>query len=172
MTKSKSALAYCDPLPEFEIDDDKSRLDLAMIHDFLARSHWARGIPFEVMTKAIEHSLCFGLYSGGRQVGFARVVTDHATFAYLADVFVIAEARNRGLGQALVAAILARPELQGLRRWLLGTRDAQSLYKRCGFAEPPPPFCFLERLMPDGYAGLHIVGGEGESAGGGDGQAA
>lgn len=135
-----AAIAAC------EIDTDKTRLDLAMIHAFLVRSRWAKGIPFAVMCKAIEHSIAFGLYREGRQIGFARVVTDHATFAYLADVFVVDGERNRGLGRHLVETILAHPELQGLRRWLLGTREAQSLYRRCGFAEPPPPFAFLERL--------------------------
>jgi GNAT superfamily N-acetyltransferase len=134
-----------------EVDTDKTRLDLAMIHAFLVRSHWAKGIPFEVMCKAIEHSIAFGLYREGRQIGFARVVTDHATFAYLADVFVIEEERNAGLGQHLIETILAHPELQGLRRWLLGTRDAQNLYRRCGFVEPPRPFVFLERLAATIY---------------------
>jgi GNAT superfamily N-acetyltransferase len=129
-----------------EVDADKSRLDLAMIHDFLVRSHWAAGIPFAVMQRAIENSLAFGLYRDGRQIGFARVVTDQATFAYLADVFVVEAERGNGLGRLLVETILAHPDLQGLRRWLLGTRDAQSLYRRCGFAEPPAPFSFLERL--------------------------
>jgi GNAT superfamily N-acetyltransferase len=138
--------AAADLIASCEIDTDQSRLDLAMIHAFLVRSHWAKGIPFAVMCKAIEHSIAFGLYRDGRQVGFARVVTDHATFAYLADVFVLEEHRNAGLGRHLVETILAHPELQGLRRWLLGTRDAQSLYRRCGFADPPRPFVFLERL--------------------------
>jgi ribosomal protein S18 acetylase RimI-like enzyme len=136
----------------YEIDDDKARLDLAFVHGFLVRSHWAKGIPLALLERAVAHSLCFGLYRDGRQVGFARVVTDHATFAYLADVFVAAEARNRGLGSWLVRSILAHPALQGLRRWLLGTRDAQRLYRRCGFAEPPPPFAFLERLDRSAYA--------------------
>lgn len=110
-----------------EIDTDQARLDLAMIHAFLVRSHWAKGIPFEVMCKAIEHSIAFGLYRDGRQIGFARVVTDHATFAYLADVFVVESERNAGLGRHLVETILAYPELHGLRRWLLGTRDGKSV---------------------------------------------
>jgi GNAT superfamily N-acetyltransferase len=130
----------------YEIDTEKARLDRALIHGFLARSHWARGIPRAVVERAIDHSLAFGLYRDGRQVGFARVVTDHATFAYLADVFVLPPERGQGLGRWLVETILAHPELQGLRRWLLGTRDAQGLYRRCGFAEPAPPFAFMERL--------------------------
>jgi N-acetylglutamate synthase-like GNAT family acetyltransferase len=135
----------------FDIDTDKARLDRALIHRFLASSHWAKGIPMAVVERAIEHSLSFGLYRDGEQIGFARVVTDHATFAYLADVFIVAAERDRGLGQWLVETILAHPELQGLRRWLLGTRDAQGLYRRCGFAEPPAPFAFLERLDPRIY---------------------
>jgi GNAT superfamily N-acetyltransferase len=136
-----------------EIDIDKGRLDIALIHDFLSRcSHWARGIPPGVLVKAIDHSLCFGLYRDDSQIGFARVVTDEATFAYLADVFVVAEARNAGLGRFLVAAILDHPPLHGLRRWLLVTRDAASLYRRCGFADLQA-FTYLERFDPGVYAG-------------------
>jgi GNAT superfamily N-acetyltransferase len=157
MPNTRSALALCDSASAFEIDTDKARLDLPLIHDFLSRSHWAQGIPLATLKKAIANSMTFGLYRGHRQLGFARVVTDYATFAYLADVFVVEGERNNGLGQALVDAILAHPDLQGLRRWLLGTRDAQSLYKRCGFADPPAQFRFLERLMPGAYAAPHIV---------------
>src|SRR5277367_927525 len=110
----------------YEIDTDNDRLDIGLIHDFLSRcSHWARGIPRDVLDRAIEHSLCFGLYRDGAQVGFARVVTDEATFAYVSDVFVIGEHRNGGLGQFLVEAVLAHKP--GLRLWLLVTRDAASL---------------------------------------------
>jgi GNAT superfamily N-acetyltransferase len=130
----------------YEIDTDTARHDLAVIHRFLTRSHWAKGIPLSVVERAIRHSLSFGLYRDGRQIGFARVVTDHATFAYLADVFVLPEERGKGLARWLIETILAHPELQGLRRWLLGTRDAQGLYERCGFREPPSPFTFMERL--------------------------
>ncbi len=155
MSRSNVALApapsdRCD-LPACEIDTDKSRLDLSLIHEFLVRSRWAADIPFAVMKRAIDNSLTFGLYRGGRQIGFARIVTDHATFAYLADVFVVAAERGKGLGKFLVTTILAHPELQGLRRWLLGTRDAQGLYRCCGFSEPPAPFAFLERLDRDVY---------------------
>ena len=158
MIKTKPALALAETAPEYgpgsryEIDTDKTRLDLDFVHGFLVQSRWARGIPFDVMTKAIENSVTFGVYRDGRQIGFARVVTDHATFAYMADVFVVETERNRGLGRHLVDTILAHPELQGMRRWLLGTRDAQSLYRRCGFTDPPEDFHFLERLMPGGYA--------------------
>ena len=102
---------------DYEIDTDKARLDVALVHGFLARSHWAKGIPLPVFERSIAHSLTFGVYHAGRQVGFARVVTDHATFAYLADVFVVAGERRQGLGQWLVETVLAHPELQGLRRW-------------------------------------------------------
>ena len=130
----------------YEIDTDRTRLDLRVVHGFLAASHWARGIPMAVLQHAIRRSLPFGLYKDGRQVGFARVVTDHATFAYLADVFVQEAERGQGLGRWLVESILAHPALQGLRRWLLGTRDAHGLYRKLGFGEPAAPFEFLERL--------------------------
>jgi GNAT superfamily N-acetyltransferase len=129
----------------YEIDTDKARLDRAVIHRFLALSPWARGIPRALLDRAIDGSMTFGLYRDGCQVGFSRVVTDFATFAYIADVFVLPEERGKGLGRWLVEAMLAHPELQGLRRWLLGTRSAHGLYRRCGFAEAAPPFAFLER---------------------------
>jgi GNAT superfamily N-acetyltransferase len=135
----------------YEIDADKARLDIGFVHGFLVRSHWANGIPLAVLERAIAHSRAYGLYRDGRQVGFARVVTDHATFAYLADVFVDEAERGQGLGRWLIETVLADPELQGFRRWLLGTRDAHGLYQRCGFGEPPAPFSFLERLEGDVY---------------------
>jgi ribosomal protein S18 acetylase RimI-like enzyme len=135
----------------YEIDTDRTRLDMRLIHGFLSASHWARGIPMAVLQRAIRRSLPFGLYREGRQVGFARVVTDNATFAYIADVFVLEAERGQGLGRWLVESILAHPGLQGLRRWLLGTRDAHGLYRKTGFAEPAAPFGFLERLDPTVY---------------------
>ena len=136
----------------FEIDTDRARLDYRVIHGFLTQSHWARGVPLATVKRAITGSLPFGLYYDGRQVGFARVVTDRATFAYLADVFVLPQARGQGLARWLVESILAHPGLRGMRRWLLGTRDAHGLYRKVGFAEPPAPFAFLERLDPGVYA--------------------
>jgi GNAT superfamily N-acetyltransferase len=131
----------------YEIDTAKDRLEIGLIHHFLSHcSHWARGIPRDVVEKAIAHSLCFGLFCQGKQIGFARVVTDEATFAYLADVFVVAEHRNAGLGQFLVEAILAHEPLRGLRRWLLVTRDAASLYRRCGFTDTVGSCTYLERF--------------------------
>jgi GNAT superfamily N-acetyltransferase len=134
----------------YAIDRDKDRLDFELIHDFLAHcSHWARGVPADVLRRAIAHSLVFGLYRDDAQIGFARVVTDEATFAYLTDVFVIADERNHGLGQWLVETIIADPRLQRLRRWLLVTRDAASLYRRCGFTDPACGLTYLERFDPD-----------------------
>jgi GNAT superfamily N-acetyltransferase len=116
------------------IDDDRARLDVAMIHRYLSEeSYWARGISRERVERALAHSHCFGAYDGDVQVAFARVVTDYATFAYLADVFVLPSHRGRGVSKQLIAAILAHPELQGLRRWHLVTYDAQGLYAQFGF---------------------------------------
>ena len=138
----------------YEIDTDKARLDIGLIHHFLSEcSHWARGIPRALLDRAIANSRCFGLYRDGAQIGFARAVSDEATFAYLADVFVVAEERNAGLGQFLVEAVLAHEPLQGLRLWLLVTRDAASLYRRCGFADLTAGRTYLQRFDPGVYAG-------------------
>ena len=129
---------------EFTVSTDKRRLDREAIHRFLsADSYWAREIPREVVDRSIENSLCFGLYDGSRQVGFARVVTDFATFAYVGDVFVLESHRGRGLSKWLMEIVMTHPELQGLRRWSLATRDAHGLYERFGFRTPAHP----ERLM-------------------------
>jgi GNAT superfamily N-acetyltransferase len=118
----------------YEIATERDRLDLAYVHAFLTTSYWSPGIARDRVERAIAGSLCFGLYApDGAQAGFARVVTDRATFAYLADVFVGEEHRGRGLGVWLVQTILGHPELQGLRRWILATADAHGLYERFGF---------------------------------------
>jgi N-acetylglutamate synthase-like GNAT family acetyltransferase len=118
----------------FLISTDKSKLDLDVIHEFLSRhSYWAAGIPRETVARSIENSLCFGVYDNASQIGFARVITDFATYAYVADVFILEPYRERGLGKELIATIMAHPDLQGLRRWSLGTRDAQGLYAQFGF---------------------------------------
>jgi N-acetylglutamate synthase-like GNAT family acetyltransferase len=117
----------------FLISTDRSKLDVDVIHRFLARSYWAEGIPRETVVRSIENSLCFGVYDNARQIGFARVISDFATYAYLADVFILEPYRERGLGKELMASITAHPDLQGLRRWSLGTRDAQRLYAQFGF---------------------------------------
>ena len=117
----------------FLISTDRSKLDIDVIHRFLARSYWAEGIPRETVRRSIENSLCFGVYDNARQIGFARVISDFATYAYVADVFILEPYRERGLGKELMASIMAHPDLQGLRRWSLGTRDAQGLYAQFGF---------------------------------------
>jgi GNAT superfamily N-acetyltransferase len=136
---------------QYEISTDRGRLDVAMIHDFLSSSYWARNIPRAVVERSIQHSLCFGAFHSGRQVAFARVVTDYATMAYLADVFVLPEHRGRGLSKMLVREILAHPELQGLRRLLLATRDAHALYARFGFHALEHPDEFMTIHYPDRY---------------------
>jgi N-acetylglutamate synthase-like GNAT family acetyltransferase len=117
----------------FLISTDRSKLDLGVIHGFLTRSYWAAGIPREMVARSIENSLCFGVYDGREQIGFARAVSDFATYAYIADVFILEPYRERGLAKELIASIMAHPDLQGLRRWSLGTRDAQGLYAQFGF---------------------------------------
>src|SRR5216683_915558 len=117
----------------FLISTDRSMLDLGVIHGFLAESYWAAGVSRETVARSIENSLCFGVYHGPQQIGFARVISDYATFAYIADVFVVEPYRGRGLAKELMATILAHPDLQGLRRWNLGTRDADALYAQFGF---------------------------------------
>ncbi len=134
---------------EYVISTDPARLDLETIHTYLSgSSYWAQGRPLEVVRRSVENSLCFGLYHRARQVGFARVITDRATFAWLADVFVLDEARGQGLGKWLVETILAHPDLQGLRRWVLATKDAHSLYSRFGFAPLKRPERWMERFDP------------------------
>jgi GNAT superfamily N-acetyltransferase len=135
----------------FLISTDRAKLDLDMIHGFLTRSYWAEGIPRERVMRAIENSLCFGVYSGGEQVGFARVISDFATFAYLADVFILEPYRERGLGKELIATVMAHPELQGLRRWSLGTRDAHGLYAQFGFTALENPSRMMEFANQEVY---------------------
>lgn len=121
------------PMGRFLISTDKSRLDLDLIHEFLSHSYWAAGIPRETVARSIGNSLCFGVYDNAHQIGFARVISDFATYAYVADVFILEPYRNRGLGKELMASIMTHPRLQRLRRWSLGTRDAQGLYEQFGF---------------------------------------
>lgn len=129
----------------FLISTDPDKLDVDVIHHFLANeAYWSPGIAREVITRAMEHSLCFGVYDrNGRQAGFARVITDFTTFAYLADVFILRPYRGRGLGKWLVQCMLAHPQLQGLRKWTLDTRDAHGLYQRFGFEPNPRPENYL-----------------------------
>ena len=133
------------------VSTDQAKLDLAVIHEFLSRSYWAEGIPLEVMEKSLAHSLCFGVYERDRQIGFARVISDFATYAYLADVFILESHRGRGLAKLLMREIMSHPELQGLRRFTLATRDAHGLYKQFGFAELARPDRHMEIARPGIY---------------------
>jgi len=134
-----------------EISTDPSRFDLDVVHGYLSRSYWAKGIPRSTVERSMAGSLCFGAFAGGRQIGFARVITDRATFAYLADVFVVEEHRGHGVASRLMEAIQAHPELQGLRRWLLVTRDAHPLYEKFGFRSLAHPEWLMERSLPRPY---------------------
>ena len=136
---------------EFTVSTDRSRLDLKLVHDFLGGSYWAKDIPRDVFVKSVENSLCFGVYEGPRQIGFARVITDYATFAYLADVFIIESHRRRGLANFLMECIVQHPQLQGLRRWTLATRDAHQLYAKFGFKPLGRPDRFMELHNPEVY---------------------
>jgi GNAT superfamily N-acetyltransferase len=128
---------------EFSITTDKSKMDIPVIHSYLTRSYWSEGIPLETVTLGIQHSLCFGLFQGSKQIGVARVITDTATFAYICDVFIDEAFRGKGLGKWLMETILKHESLQGLRRIVLTTRDAHGLYSQYGFVPLPIP----ERYM-------------------------
>ncbi|MEY4588881.1 MAG: hypothetical protein RL497_957 [Pseudomonadota bacterium] len=135
----------------FCVTCDPARLDLGVIAEFLADSYWAKGIPLTTVEKSLKGSLCFVLLDGERQIGFARVISDCATIAYLGDVFILPEYRGRGLSKWLLACVMEHPELQGLRRWILATRDAHELYKQYGFTELKKPEVFMERHNPNVY---------------------
>ena len=142
-------------LPEsYSVSSNPLLLDLDVIHGFISQSYWAKGIPRTLVEKMVENSLCFGVYHKTAQVGFARVITDRATFAYLADVFILPDHRGNGLSKALVQTILAHPDLQGLRRWMLVTLDAQKLYEQFGFTVAAHP----ERHMEIHRAGIYLEG--------------
>ncbi len=138
---------------EYLISTDKSRLDLTLIHNFLKTSYWAAGIPLEVVRRSIEHSLSFGLYKEDQQIGYARVITDYATFAYLGDVFILEPFRGQGLSKWLMEVVVTHPDLQGFRRWILLTKDAHGLYKKVGFTGVATPERYMERFFPDVYEG-------------------
>ena len=139
--------------PPYSISTDPARLDLDTIWGWLRESYWSPGVPRDTVARAIRNSLPFSIFEAQRQVGFARVVTDRATFAYLADVFIDPTARGRGLGVWLMEVISAHPDLQGLRRWMLGTRDAHGLYAKFGFRPLARPEIFMEIHRPDVYGG-------------------
>jgi GNAT superfamily N-acetyltransferase len=130
------------------ISDEPERLQLEVIVDYLARAYWSNQRPRAVIEKSLKHSLCFGVFHEKTQIGFARVVTDHATFAYLADVFILESHQGHGLGKWLVQTILEHPDLQGLRRWILATRDAHGLYAQFGFAALENPDRYMTKFDP------------------------
>jgi len=145
---------------DYLISTDPGRLDIDVIHGFLRGSYWAEGIPREIVEKSLRNSLCFGAYYRDRMAGFARVVTDYATFAYVADVFVLEPWRGHGLGRALMTEVMRHPDLRNLRRWLLSTRDAHGLYQRFGFTAPRFPERQMERSDPGIYARLGKSAGQ------------
>ena len=140
---------------EYTITTDKNKMDVNAIHHYLAyESYWSKDIPFEIFKRSFDNSLTFGLIHSGKQVGFARVITDFATFAYLADVYVLEEHRGKGLSKWLMEIIISHPDLQGLRRWVLLTSDAHELYKKFGWKEIKNPEKYMELHNPDVYKNL------------------
>ncbi len=135
----------------YTISTDKSRLDVTAVHAYLSRSYWAENIPVEIVKKSIENSLCFGVYNENKLVGFARVISDYATFGYLADVFILEEERGKGLSKWLMECILKHEQLKGLRNFCLMTRDAHSLYERYGFKNIPKPENFMAKKIEGIY---------------------
>jgi N-acetylglutamate synthase-like GNAT family acetyltransferase len=135
----------------YVVSTDPSKLDLKVVHGYLSRSYWAEEIPFETVKRSVEHSLCFGVYALGKQIGFARVISDYTTFAYLADVFILEEEQGRGLSKFLMECILKHKELQGLRNFSLMTQDAHSLYARYGFKNIPKPENFMAKKIDGIY---------------------
>jgi GNAT superfamily N-acetyltransferase len=138
----------------YTVSTDKGRLDIAVIHDFLANhSYWSPGISLPVVQRGIENSLCFGLYEQNEQVGFARVITDYTALAYLLDVFILEPYRGQGLGKWLIECIVSHPELRGVRRWMLATRDAHGLYARYGFQPLGQPEVYMAAANPGSSSG-------------------
>jgi GNAT superfamily N-acetyltransferase len=139
---------------DYLVSTDPAKLDLAVIHQYLSKeSYWAQNIPVEIVQRSIENSFCFGLYHKGRQAGFCRLITDKATFAYLADVFILPEHRGKGLSKWMISFIQQHPDLQQLRRWMLVTKDAQGLYEQFGWTALPPELVvrFMTKHIPDVY---------------------
>lgn len=142
------------------VTSDRSRMDIDAIHAFLSQeAYWSKNIPREIVERAIAHSLCFGAFDDDAQVGFARVITDYATFAYIADVFVLESHRGRGIGKAIMNAIAQHPELQGLRRWHLVTRDAHALYAQFGFEPVDAPERHMMKVVPNAYGNAGVLAG-------------
>lgn len=137
----------------YRLSADAREMDVAAVHAYLSESYWAQGIPREVVARAVAGSLCFGIFKGEEQVAFARVVTDRATFAWLCDVYVLEHHRGRGLAAWLLEAVVAHSDLQGLRRFMLATRDAHGLYEKFGFAPVARPEIFMAIHRPEIYLG-------------------
>ncbi len=137
---------------DYEISTDPARVDAGLVHEFLTNSYWAKEIPLATVRRSIENSVPFGVYHGLQLVGFARIISDLATFAYLADVFILPSHRGRGLSRWLMECIVGHPDLQGLRRWMLGTQDAHGLYAKYGFTAVQSPEIWMEIHRPDVYA--------------------
>ena len=133
------------------VTDDSGRIDIEVVHGFLREVYWAKGIPRETLLKAIESSLCFSAFDGDEQIGFARVITDRATFAYLSDVFVLEQHRGRGASRFMMDCIMTHPDLQGLRRWMLLTDSAHGLYRKYGFTDIADPRRHMEISKPKIY---------------------
>ncbi len=136
----------------FRVTSDPNDLDINLTYSFISNTYWAKNIPFETFEKSIKNSLIFGAYDQqGQQVGFARVITDKATFAYLGDVFVLEHCRGQGVSKLIMQAVCAHPDLQGLRRFMLATRDAHGLYAQFGFEQVVDSQSLMQRLQPDIY---------------------
>jgi GNAT superfamily N-acetyltransferase len=139
--------------PRYTISTDSSRFDLEMVYDFLTHCYWAEGIPRDMVQRSVDNALCFGVFAEEKQVGFARVITDRATYAYIGDVFILESHRGRGLSKLLMKAIMEHPELQGFRRWSLVTDDAHGLYKQFGFRPVKNPEKYMEIVHSNVYKG-------------------
>jgi GNAT superfamily N-acetyltransferase len=137
--------------PQYTISTDSSRFNVEMIHRFLSNSYWAKQVPRDTVQRSIDHAMCFGVFDGDEQVGFARVITDRATSASIGDLFIVESHRRRGLAKRLMKAILEHPELQGLRRWSLATEDAHGLYQQFGFRPLAKPQTHMELVNPEIY---------------------
>ncbi len=139
------------PNPQYTVSMNPARFDVDMIHRFLTCCYWAEDIPRGIVRRSIENAVCFGVFDGDNQVGFARVITDRATYAYIGDVFILEPHRGRGLSKLLMRTIMAHPELQGLRRWSLVTNDAHGLYQQFGFTPLARPQRYMEIVNPAVY---------------------
>ncbi len=135
----------------YSVTTDASRMDLDVIHGFLREAPWSREVPREIVERSMRHSLCFGVFEGERQAGFARVISDYATYAYVCDVFVLESHRGQGLALWLLQCVMRHPDLQGLRRWVLTTKDAHPLYEKVGFVRTRVPERYMDWMRPDLY---------------------